>query len=420
MKKNVVSAFTMNQISSRLFWVSYWMYFVATVIQYTMYEDIKFVFTLCVIARYISFAGAGCKVLMDLWMQYREDRQGKSGFWSVKDPSFLCFAKYGVLMLFLAVISVTSDERSLLFVVAFLLASKGIDLGKLFRRTMVAQMILMAFIMLSAFVGLIPDLLYFRQDESVRHSLGYIYPSVAMTHLFVIILLYFWQKRDGISWKEVLWLEMINYLFFLLTDARNGFIMLAVLILVQGIVGQSKGAFWERLSETSVVRRTGPVVRFVYDFCPVLLSAFMGVLCATLQSPITQKINVLLSNRVKLAVKAVQEQGIHLLGNSVHWVGYGGNSNIDAIQDSYNFVDCSYALTLFNYGIIVFIGVLILLVLVGKQLRKKGEYHQCFLYFVMLGYCFIEPRLLELQVNTLLFLMAPMLYAPLKWRGKKS
>ena len=49
-----------------IFWCSYFMYLIATVFQTTMYNYNSNLFRVFVMLRYISFAGAGIKIVLDL------------------------------------------------------------------------------------------------------------------------------------------------------------------------------------------------------------------------------------------------------------------------------------------------------------------------------------------------------------------
>ena len=101
-------------------------------------------------------------------------------------------------------------------------------------------------------------------------------------------------------------------------------------------------------------------------------------------------------------------------------MGYGGNTNWEELGATYNFVDCSYSLTLFNYGVVFSALVLVGLVLLARRLYRQGNWNHCFLYLMVLGCCFIEPRLLEVHLNLVLFAAAPILYTCPKWlEGRK-
>ncbi len=119
-----------------------------------------------------------------------------------------------------------------------------------------------------------------------------------------------------------------------------------------------------------------------------------------------------MSNRIYYAYVGIQKYGIHLLGNNIEWIGYGARTDMSEIEKTYNFVDCAYVYILLYFGVLVFLGMLFAMFWVSARLGRKGEYHKCFLYGIIFVYCFVEPRLLELNMNTFLFLTVPLLTRP--------
>lgn len=155
-----------------IFWCSYFMYLIATVFQTTMYNYNSNLFRVFVMLRYISFAGAGIKIVLDLLEQYLKDRKEGQQFFKWDYDSVLCAVKYFVIFGLLFVVSMIADERSLLFVFAFLLASKGISENKIFQYTFYVQVALSIFVVFCSSVGLLPDLLFERGGNYIRHALG--------------------------------------------------------------------------------------------------------------------------------------------------------------------------------------------------------------------------------------------------------
>lgn len=75
--------------------------------------------------------------------------------------------------------------------------------------------------------GVIPDYLFSR-GEAIRHGLGFLY-STNLSHLYLnIVLLYLFDKREGISCAECLLLLSVDILLFILTDSRNSCGLVAI------------------------------------------------------------------------------------------------------------------------------------------------------------------------------------------------
>lgn len=400
-----------------LFWSAFVLYLASTTLQFTMVTELGWVSRVLALARYLSSALAGVKILWDFALLC----QGEGGRWALTSQALGCAIKYVLMGGVVLLVVWTSGDTMPLFVLALLLASKGVELNRIFTTALPIQVGLFVLVLLLATAGIIQDLLFFRDAQTVRHGLGFTYPTVVMTYFFFALVAAFWGREKGISIQTGGWLLAVNYLLFCLTDARNGFLLSTVMIVVEVVLGYR--THWERwangMRQKTWVKGVCRVVRHVYDYCAVYRSALLAVLCVTYPGGLGGLVNNLLSNRVGLTVKAASNYGIHWLGNSIQWIGYGGLTEWESIEKSYNFVDCSYALTLFNYGVILSALVLVLLVLLGKRLRRAGNWNHCFLYASVLICSFIEPRLLEIHLNLILFAAAPMLYSTPKLLGGK-
>lgn len=396
---------------SRLFYISYFLYVVATVMQSTMFTEYSLISKCFVWMRYLAFVLGALKIIIDLLHQWNKDKKNKLekkivAILSLK--SIQQIGLYTLIAVILLLVSLKTDDRSLMFVFVIILAAKDIELDTIMKRTLIVQIILMAGILISSRIGIIPDLLFKRDMNPIRHALGYTYPSVMVTFFFFILLLYIWVKNEPIDWKEFLVIETINFLVFELTDSKTGFILIAFIAFIIWIIGMNKlklcmiqlnndKNFWNR------------AYKIIYDFLPIWLSVILFILCITLPWEGTQLVNRFLSNRIQLIVNAVKNYGIPILGNHIEWIGFGGVTDTDSLLASYNFVDSSYGFILINYGWIVFLLTIISMVWCCRKIRKNESGIRQFLFFMVLIYCFIEPRLLELQVNPFLIIVSPLL-----------
>lgn len=409
---------TRNVTHQALFWCAFTLYLVCTTLQFTMWTEVGVVSKALIWGRYLSFALAGVKILWDLALLF----QTETGGWSITQQGVGCGVKYALMGVLVLLVVWTSGDTLPLFVLVLLLASKGVELEDIFTMAVPVQAFLMTFVFCLTLDGTLPDLTYVRDAETVRHSLGFTYPTVVMTYFFFLLMCAMWRCKKGISLVAGVVLLALTGGLYYLTDARNGFALSCLVILVEMVLGQRHR--WEGLARGLGEKRwcqvVCRVVRHGYEYCGVYLSVLLAGLCVAYPAGPVDFINRLLSDRIRLTAQAAGDYGIHLLGNSIQWVGYGGHVDWQTIGARYNFVDCAYALTLFNYGVVFSALVLVGLVLLGKRLYRQGNWNHCFLYLVVLVCCFIEPRLLEIHLNLILFAAAPILYAcPNCLRGKK-
>ena len=399
-----------EKLAEPLFFFAYVVFMVATVLQTTMYTEMRYTSQLFIAMRYFAFVVAAFKVLLDLYgdlTRVNGQREKLLDWVSV-------VIKYVLMSALVVAVSITADERSLAFLLVILLSARGVQANKIFRVTLWMQAFLAAFVFLSAAFGFIIDLRFERGGVFNRHALGYWFPSYIMSYYFFVLLLLFWTRKKPLKPTSVALLEGLNLLLYLLTDARLGLMVNTFLIAVEFVRSVEKWRaplhrFVDRLMGVPVL---GPVIRWGWALLPELLCGYIALLFTFPLSGLAQKTDYILSNRIYYAYVGVQKYGIHLLGNDIEWVGYGARTDMSEVEKTYNFIDCAYVYILLYFGVLVFLGMLVAMFWVSVRLGRKGEYHKCFLYGIIFIYCFVEPRLLELNMNTFLFLTVPLLTRP--------
>ena len=399
-----------ERLAEPLFFFAYVVFMVATVLQTTMYTEMPYFPQLFIAMRYFAFVVAAFKVLLDLYgdlTRVNGQREKLLDWVSV-------VIKYVLMSALVVAVSITADERSLAFLLVILLSARGVQANKIFRVTLWMQAFLAAFVFLSAAFGFIIDLRFERGGVFNRHALGYWFPSYIMSYYFFVLLLLFWTRKKPMKPTSVALLEGLNLLLYLLTDARLGLMVNTFLIAVEFVrsVEKWRAPLHRFVDKLMAVRVLGPVIRWGWALLPELLCGYLALLFTFPLSALAQKTDYILSNRIYYAYVGVQKYGIHLLGNNIEWVGYGARTDMSEVEKTYNFVDCAYVYILLYFGVLVFLGMLFAMFWVSVRLGRKGEYHKCFLYGIIFIYCFVEPRLLELNMNTFLFLTVPLLTRP--------
>ena len=151
----------------------------------------------------------------------------------------------------------------------------------------------------------------------------------------------------------------------------------------------------------------GRVWGFLVDGFGILMTLIMAGMCAISRTGLGQLLDRLLTKRIQYMTAGFRNYGVHLFGKNIQWVGFGGSDNTDSLLESYNFVDNSYARILMNYGILIFILVLVILIVMSRAVRIQYQDGRIILVLCVLMYCFVEPRLTDIYVNPFLFAAAP-------------
>lgn len=418
MEKGTTGKKTGRDEQKALFQVAFVFYASATYMQTTMYTQFAPLAALFVYMRYAAFAILCLLIAASVRDALEKSRLKKAaGKISAGRYLFWLIAAGGAA----AASSVVSGDRTPLYAVGFLFAAKPRYLEETFRIAFALQLGLMVFVVAGSTFGWIPDLLIKRDVIPIRHSLGFTYPSVCSAYFYFLLVLYLWIFEKKITGRDLLWMEALNWLVFLLTDSRMSFLLVTLLLLCaylfccRGKDRQMERWIRRQRRKRKFIYRAGAVL---YDYFAVFLSAVFALWCLIDVSLGGESIlDRALSGRLKYTVSVVRRYGVRLFGSAVDWVGFGGAQDTDALLESYNFVDCSYAYILLSYGIIFFVLVMIYVVLLQKYVRRREGVWRCVLLLAVWSYCLLEPRLLELQANCLLLLGASLLRPGERWEG---
>lgn len=269
------------------------------------------------------------------------------------------------------------------------------EFSKYLKYILVVNTVVMLMILFGGVLGILPDVLIYR-GLTVRHSYGYIYPTECMSHFLFMVLMYFSLYKEKYTIKEFFIINIINILFYAITDSRMDFIILLMISVIVLIYH-----YKERI-----------IIFFIRPWTIISLAvscfafSFMTALFYNGNSNIWSKLNGLLSGRLKLAQNAIKYYGIPLLGRKISWLGSGSNGIIKTVNYAdYNFVDCSYIQNVLDYGIIFFSLLFVCLLMAMIIYFHRKDYAVIISVIIIFIIAIIEPRLLSIQMNPYLLLI---------------
>lgn len=372
-----------------LFYIAMFLFCMPTILQLSMLIEIQIWRSILIYLRYASFALAFLLIAWNLL----ETGEWKTIIWCM-----------GILCL-VGISSIISGDRTLLGCVMLVMASKGIDFDGIIRFSLLTMAGSFSFVIILCVMGFLPDMMFKRQDIPIRHALGFNYPSTVMTCLFSMLVMFLWIRRLYISVAGFVFIELVNYLFFRLTDSRIGFLMIAALTLCVFLWNRSV----LRQIALKIAERYQTILKVVSDWFAVWMVIMTGVMVLLFPTSLGQLLDRLLTKRVYYIISGVQNYGIHLLGNRIDWIGFGGSYDTDSLLNTYNYVDNSYIWLLLNFGLLAFVLVLVMTIYLNKRVRRDYQNGEILLILCFLAYCFAEPMLINIYVNPFLFLTAPFL-----------
>lgn len=302
-----------------------------------------------------------------------------------------------VLILGILVFIFSKNQNSITTVLV-IISMKNYDMDKIFKISFYAFAIFFTATVLLSLVGIIPDWTYGR-GTTIRHSLGFIYPTDCHGFYLATVLLYFASFKEKNKATIIVVLELINIILFIYTNGRLSFILITTILVFMLLL---KTKTLKRIINAIFKLKVSHIISLVLPFLFLFLFLFT-VNAYKSRNEFGKSINSLLSNRVKYTYEAFQEHEIKLFGENIKWYGWGGYGyDEEKTKDSkfrYNYVDSSYPRILLDYGVVFSIVILISYSIMLIRYKKNSNLIMYFVFVFVLIWAFVEPSLYNLQRN---------------------
>lgn len=320
--------------------------------------------------------------------------------------------KLNINILIIAVLSIIiflfSKNKSIIEITILLISLRKMNYNKLIKLALRVFIVIFAVIINLSLLGLIPDWTYTR-GETIRHSLGFLYPTDCIGIFFSIILMIFYIKKSNITVWEILFLQTVNTFLYKYTDGRMSFILATILLLTMLI--SKRKIIKKFLYDNEIVQKILSVICYITPITLFILFNLI-VLLYTDRNAFSIKINNLLSGRIEYTYNAYQNYGVPIFGKDIEWMGWGGHGYTDSKDASnfkYNFVDSSYAKMIFDYGILFTMLVILSYTKILVIKNKEKDYWTVITLIYILIWSFIEPYLINFGRNPLVLLLIPLI-----------
>ena len=316
------------------------------------------------------------------------------------------FAIIGATLITIA-IAIFAKNRSVFFILLILVALRKMDFDKLIKIAFKIFLVSFLVTISLAMLGIIPNW-EFSRGMTPRYSLGFIYATDAIGMYLVIILMFFYTKRKNSTKTELLILEVINVFMYSYTNGRVSFILISTILFLQFL---SRFQFIKDIFYNNFVQKC---LKMICYTLPVILFIGLHLLVVMYASNnfVANKVNKILSNRVKLTYQAYRNYEMKPFGEKINWNGWGGYGYKEQNNEeefTYNFLDSSYASIVFDYGLvlscIVILGYRKILI---TNYKDKNYWLVITIIFVLL-WSFIEQHIINLGKNVFVLTFIPLL-----------
>lgn len=286
----------------------------------------------------------------------------------------------------------------LLFLGVLTTGAVGVHYKKLLKLYVLAVGAVLLLAILGSMGGAIDNFVYLKAGV-VRSAWGICYPTDLASY-FVYLSVVLWILGDTAPVWAVLMLPVLSFVISRFVAGSTTSAYCSVLLLLMMLWQTADDRFAE--SSRGWKRTEKLVDGFSVTAFPICAACmFLMMLAYRSGAAFAHAANSRMSGRLGLAVNALQEHGIRLLGSSFEQIG-GGFSTF--INKNYNFVDSAYPLMLIRYGALFFLIVMLLWVRMSCQAAQGGRRRLMLGLALIAFHSFSEHHFTEVNYNIMLLL----------------
>jgi len=282
-----------------------------------------------------------------------------------------------------------NDMYSFLFMLAFLIVgAKDVSIDKILKVYLLIDSIIMLIAFVCSQLGMIENLQYWK-NEQMRFALGSVYPTDFAAHIFYIVLVAICLYNRKVNIVEPFMIMIIAFWVYKWTIASTSLICMVVFsVFILGyIICKTKK---EKIKDNIFIKLLSAV--------PILFASIYIFMTVAYDNNNAKWlwINEKLSDRLENSKKGFGINGFNLFGKYIEEKGWG-KSVVE--RPDYFFLDDSYIRILLEYGIIVFVVVMAILIIVSRRAAYAGRMTMVFAIAFISLHSFMEHHLLDIAYN---------------------
>lgn len=318
-----------------------------------------------------------------------------------------------ILALFSIVINLLlTKNKAWVFLLFTLIYASCFDFEDVLNTIFSAQFISLILITTLSSFGLMHDYVNMRADGTMRHSLGFGYPTYLSQFLLFMILYYSYKKNFKISPEKLGLYQLLIVFSYFLTDSRTEMLISECILI--GIFMNSVGILDKFKNVVEFFKKAYATCFPLFPIGSYILVMLYGFIFNTMNVnsiifKIAQKFNHIFSNRLYQTFYDFKRYGLSLFGSNIDLVGYFLTKENEGTIIRSNFIDNEYMRILFENGWIFFIAFFAIISIVIWHLYKTKKDGLLFISFVITTSSLINPRLFTITVSVISFMIIPVL-----------
>lgn len=318
-----------------------------------------------------------------------------------------------ILALFSIVMNLLlTKNKAWVFLLFTLIYASCFDFEDVLNTIFSAQFISLILITTLSSFGLMHDYVNMRADGTMRHSLGFGYPTYLSQFLLFMILYYSYKKNFKISPEKLGLYQLLIVFSYFLTDSRTEMLISECILI--GIFMNSVGILDKFKNVVEFFKKAYATCFPLFPIGSYILVMLYGFIFNTMNVnsiifKIAQKFNHIFSNRLYQTFYDFKRYGLSLFGSNIDLVGYFLTKENEGTIIRSNFIDNEYMRILFENGWIFFIAFFAIISIVIWHLYKTKKDRLLFISFVITISSLINPRLFTITVSVISFMIIPVL-----------
>lgn len=302
-----------------------------------------------------------------------------------------------ILFLVSDIIFIKTKYYNLFYLPIFIVGAKNIDFRKMCKVYLFIGISITLISMLAVNFNIIEHIVYFR-DGKPRYSFGSVYATDFAARIFYLCIIYCYIKYKDLNIKDSILFLACMIFVFIFCDARLDSICIFMISLLPFLM-KSKGIYLLK----------NRFIKYILIWC-IPIFTIISILLSYIydeNNKFMVLINKILSNRLSLGKKGINEYGFSLFGKVIEMKGNGGVNNG---VTNYFFIDCSYLHIALRYGIIILFIICILYTYFNKMRIQNNDLILPYLIFIVGINSIVAHHFIDIRYNFLILIFFTDIY----------
>ena len=206
-----------------------------------------------------------------------------------------------ILTVIIAIVTLKTDSRLLMQYFILILGAYKISFEKIVKWVLITQSTLVLGIILLSLLKIIPNYAFTRSNNgTVRYSLGFTFSSYPAIFIYYLTMLYLYYRKNKLKVIEYIALIILNVIIYIFTDTKAELICAISLIVIVFLYNKIQKEWINKI----LIALTKYMMSFLTIFSVGLAFLYDS------SNNIMSKTNDLLSDRLELSKKGMEEFGI--------------------------------------------------------------------------------------------------------------